>query len=78
MMDFSSIQRPSSIMTLLPLLSCPKLSDRFFNPSTFSPASSNEEVIPGTDKENVLALPLGRSLKLGALGLGLFLARPPT
>ncbi len=33
--------------------------------------------IPGTAMLNVLARPLGLSLKLGALGLGRFLARPP-
>ena len=64
-------------MTLLPLLSCPFPFKRFFNPSRVSSAPSIVEGTPGTVRENVRALPQGRSLKLGARGRGLFLALPP-
>jgi hypothetical protein len=64
-------------MTMLPPLACPGLLTRFFKPSAVSSAASIAVGTPGTVREKLLGFPLGRSLRLGALGLGLFLARPP-
>jgi len=67
----------SSSIALLALLECPGLESLLFGPSAVS-AALIFEVEDTLAMLNPLGLPLGLSFKLGALGRGLFLARPPT
>jgi hypothetical protein len=67
----------SSTMILLVLLLSPGLFILCLNPSAVSSVASGVEESPAIDILKARGRPFGRSLKLGALGRGRFLALPP-